>query len=138
MLSAMLRKLTSIQFSKFLLAGGIAAGANFLSRFAFSLLFPYAIAIVLAFVVGLATGFLLMRTFVFSARGQSPRRQALSFVAVNMAGLGVTLAVSICVSKLVALVSPHSQQLNDAIGHLAGITAPVLMSYHAHKHVTFV
>jgi putative flippase GtrA len=130
------KNLASSQFSKFLLSGGLAACANLLSRFLFSQFMPYLPAIVLAFIVGLATGFLLMRAFVFSTGVAPPGQQASYFVLVNLVGLVITVVVSIAVSKLAALVLADAQ-VSEAIGHFAGVTAPVLLSFYAHKNLTF-
>ena len=54
------------QFAGFLVAGGIAAVVNFLSRIGFNLFFGYAISIVLAYLTGMVTAFLLNRHGVFA------------------------------------------------------------------------
>ena len=59
------------QFNRFLLAGGLAALANFGSRFVFSQWVAFEYAVVLAFFVGLTTGFLLSRRFVFARSSNS-------------------------------------------------------------------
>jgi putative flippase GtrA len=131
-----MRKMASRQFTRFLLTGGIAAAANFLSRLLFSQFLPYVPAIVLAFFVGLATGFLLMRTFVFSTGIAPPAQQASYFALVNLVGLVITVVVSVAVSKLVSLIS-KDLAVAEGIGHFAGVVAPVLLSFHAHKNLTF-
>ena len=55
------------QFGKFLVAGGLAAVANFASRFAFERSFSFWAAVSLAYIVGFATAFTLNRLFVFPA-----------------------------------------------------------------------
>jgi putative flippase GtrA len=131
-----MKSVASGQFTRFLLSGGVAAAANFLSRFLFSLFMPYVPAIVLAFFVGLATGFLLMKTFVFSTGVAPPAQQASYFVLVNVVGLIITVVVSVGISKLVSLFVPDTA-LSEAIGHFVGIAAPVLLSFYAHKNLTF-
>ena len=51
------------RFGKFLLAGGVAAAANYGSRFLFSVWLPFAAAVTLAFFVGLVTGSSSFRRF---------------------------------------------------------------------------
>ena len=131
-----LKTVATSQFTKFLLSGGIAACANVLSRFGFSQFMPYVPAIVLAFCVGMATAFLLMRAFVFSTGVAPPAQQASYFVLVNMVGLAITVGVSIAVAKLASLVLSDVSTA-EAVGHLAGVVAPVLVSFYAHKHLTF-
>ncbi len=131
-----MKAIANNQFARFLLTGGLAAGANFLSRILFSQFMPYLPAIVLAFIVGLATGFLLMKAFVFSGGTAPPARQASYFVLVNMVGLVITIVVSIGVSKLASSVLADTN-VAEAIGHLAGVVSPVLLSFYAHKNLTF-
>jgi putative flippase GtrA len=124
------------QFSKFILAGGIAAAANFLSRFLFNEYLPYVPSIVLAFLVGLITGFVMMRTFVFSGSKNAPARQASYYVLVNLVGLAVTIVTSVVMAKLIALIVPNPS-FDEAAGHLVGVASPVLLSFYAHKKLTF-
>jgi putative flippase GtrA len=131
-----LRSIAHNQFVRFLLAGGTAAAANFLSRFLFSQFVPYVPAITLAFVVGLLTGFTLMRAYVFLGGAGKPARQASYFLVVNVAALAVTIAVSIVVARTASLVVPDGR-FDEAVGHLAGVVAPVLLSFYAHKNLTF-
>jgi putative flippase GtrA len=121
---------------KFLLTGGLAAAANFSSRLLFSEFMPYLPAIVLAFIVGLATGFLLMRAFVFSAGVAPPAQQASYYVLVNLVGLLITVVVSLAVAKLASLAMTD-RQFAEAIGHMAGVVSPVILSFYAHKYLTF-
>jgi putative flippase GtrA len=124
------------QFSKFILVGGLAAAANFLSRFLFNQFVPYVPSIVLAFFVGLITGFVMMRAFVFSGRSNAPTRQASYYLLVNLVGLVLTVVVSVAVAKLAALIF-RDTAFDEAAGHLVGVASPVLLSFYAHKKLTF-
>lgn len=124
------------QFIKFLLAGGLAAAANFGSRFFFSLVVPFVVAVGLAFMVGLVTGFVIMRAVVFKNATGATSRQASYYVLVNLVGLVVTVVVSVIVAKGAALIMTNLSAA-EAIGHLAGIAAPVVLSYYAHRKITF-
>ncbi|EDZ99588.1 GtrA-like protein [Burkholderia sp. H160] len=136
MASALLKSIRDNQFLRFLAAGGAAAMANFLSRFFFSRFMSYVPAITLAFLVGLLTGFVLMRAFVFLGPKGTPARQLSYFVAVNVAGLLLTIVVSVTMARAAALVLPDTQ-LDEGLGHLIGVASPVLLSFYAHKHFTF-
>jgi putative flippase GtrA len=124
------------QFVRFLLSGGAAALVNYGSRFVFSEFLPYVPSIALAFLAGLATGFALMRAFVFVDAGKLSSRQVALYVIVNLVGLLVTVGVSVLVAK-VAARAIDDIKIDEAIGHLFGVCAPVLVSYFAHKHFTF-
>jgi len=62
-------------FVRYLVAGGVAAAANFGSRFVFSLWWPFEVAVTAAFLVGLVSGFFLMRGYAFRAQAVPSRRR---------------------------------------------------------------
>ena len=124
------------QFVRFLLSGGAAALANFGSRFVFSKFFPYVPSVTLAFFVGLLTGFILMRLFVFVDAGKLSPRQIGYYIVVNILALGITVIVSLTVVRMMALVIPDLK-IAEAVGHFFGVCAPVLVSFYAHKNLTF-
>ena len=124
------------QFLRFLASGGIAAAMNWGSRFAFSIWLPFEAAVVLAFGVGLLTGFVLMRAFVFAGAGRPVLPQASRYVLVNAAALLQTLVVSVVLARW-ALPAVGIEQHAEALGHLAGVLVPVVTSYFAHRAYTF-
>jgi putative flippase GtrA len=124
------------QFLRFLLAGGVAALANFGSRIAFSLLLPYVAAIVLAYLVGMLTAFVLNRAFVFTAAANSVGQQAWRFALVNLAAVLQTVAISLLLARwlLPALgIVAHAETL----AHAVGVVVPVFTSYFGHRHWSF-
>jgi putative flippase GtrA len=124
------------QFIRFLVVGGIAAGANFGSRFLFSRWVDYELAIIFAFLVGLLTAFLLMRKLVFNAEAKKLMPQIVKFVAVNLLALLQTLLISVA---LVRWLFPQWGVVNypEAWAHLIGVLTPVVCSYFCHKFLTF-
>jgi putative flippase GtrA len=123
-------------FLRFLLAGSVAAVANFGSRFLFSLWVRYEWAIVLAFVVGLIVGFVLMRGYVFNAHGKPFGPQAAKFLAVNLFALLQTLVVSVALARWALSVTGAASHA-QALGHLAGVVVPMVTSYFGHRLATF-
>jgi putative flippase GtrA len=123
-------------FPKFLLAGGVAALANIGSRWAFGFVMPYLPSIVLAYLVGMATAFLLNRRYVFTGAGTGLRRQLLWFCAVNAAALAQTVLVSLLLSRwLLPLLGWRWQP--ETVAHVVGVVVPVFTSYLGHKRLTF-
>ncbi|HSX61390.1 MAG TPA: GtrA family protein [Tahibacter sp.] len=119
----------------FVAVSGVAAACNFGSRIAFSLYAPYAVAVVLAFIVGLTTAFWLNRRFVFRSEGPLLRQFGL-FFAINLVALLQTVVISLVM--LHWLLPLMEWQWHAAeVAHAAGIIAPILTSYFGHKHVTF-
>ena len=121
---------------RFLVAGGIAAGANFGSRFVFSIFFTYGVAVFFAYLVGMLVAFLLMRGHVFNASQGPLAPQVIKFVGVNLVAVLQTLAISLLLARLV-LPSVGIADQAETLGHLVGVLVPVVTSYFGHKFLTF-
>ena len=124
------------QFIRFLLAGGIAAAANFGSRFVFSQWLPYSVAIVLAYLVGMSVAFVLMRRHVFTGSRGALGAQIAKFVGVNLLAVLQTLLISLALVRWV-LPALGVVTYNEAIAHLIGVVVPVFTSYFGHRLLTF-
>lgn len=124
------------EFLRFLMAGGVAAAANYGSRFLFSNWVSYPVAIVLAYLVGMVTAFLLMRAYVFSPGANALGVQIARFVGVNLLAVLQTLIISIVLARW-ALPAMGIHEQAEALAHLAGVAVPVVTSYFGHKLATF-
>ena len=126
----------SRQFFRFLVAGGIAAVANFGSRILLSLWLAYVPAIIVAFVIGITTAFVLNRLFVFEGAVNSLRNQLGWFTLVNLIAVVQTLIISV---GLVDYVFPAVGVVAHAktIAHGIGVMFPLVTSYLGHKHFSF-
>ncbi len=126
----------SFQFIRFLFAGGLAAAANFGSRFLYSKYLDYELAIVAAYLTGMLIAFLLMRGHVFRAKKGRLLPQIFKFILVNLAAVGQTLAISL---SLVKWGLPYIGIFvhTEAIAHLAGVLFPAITSFFGHKFLTF-
>jgi putative flippase GtrA len=124
------------QLALFLVSGGIAAALNWGSRFLFSLWMPFAWAVVCAYGVGMASGFVLMRTIAFEGRGKPALPQAGRYAVVNAGALAQTWIVSVALARwALPAIGVHEQA--EAIGHLVGVLFPAVTSYFAHRMYTF-
>lgn len=130
------RAFLSTEFVRFLLVGGFAALVNFLSRIAFSHYMAYAVAIVLAYIVGMATAYILNRLYVFGAGRRGYAREIYYFVLVNVLAVLQTLAVSLLLAWLV-LPWLGVRAYREEIAHFFGVCVPVFTSYLGHKYWTF-
>ncbi|AMM24207.1 GtrA family protein [Variovorax sp. PAMC 28711] len=126
----------SSQFIRFLVAGGIAAAANYGSRFLFSIWLSYGPAIVLAYLVGMSVAFVLMRQHVFSAGSGALGPQVAKFVAVNLLAVIQTLLISLVLARWI-LPSLGVVAQAEATAHLVGVLVPVATSYFGHRMLTF-
>jgi len=123
------------QFLKFLIAGGLAALANFASRFAFEAFMGYAASICAAFVVGLMTAFTLNRIFVFPASTKPLRAEMSWFFLFNLLTLPFVIGVAIALTEAFALAMPIGYA--KSIAHAIAIVLPVFVNFVAHKFITF-
>jgi putative flippase GtrA len=125
------------QFVRYLLAGAVAAAANYGSRFLFNRWMSFEIAVAAAFFIGLLVGFCLMRAYAFGARSTpSVARQAAWYVGVNLVALIQTLLISSLLLRW-ALPLIGVRHHAEAIAHAVGVSVPILTSYFGHKRLTF-
>ncbi len=124
------------EFLRFLVAGGIAAGANFGSRFIFSRVLDYAFAVFFAYLVGMLVAFLLMRGQVFDAQRAPLAPQIVKFVGVNVVAVLQTLVISLVLAHWLLPAFGIVEQA-EALAHLVGVLVPVVTSYFGHKFFTF-
>ena len=124
------------EFGRFLLTGGVAAGANVVSRWLLSHAMVYEIAVVLAYLVGMVTAQLLSRAFVFARSGRTVADEALRFALVNAVALVQVWAVSVGLARLVFPAIGFGWHAED-IAHLIGVAIPAVTSYFGHRHFSF-
>ncbi|WP_049621989.1 GtrA family protein [Frateuria defendens] len=124
------------QFALFILVGGTAAAVNFGSRIIFSLWMGYATAIVLAYLLGMTTAFLLNRLFVFRETTTALHHQATWFVIVNLLAVAQTLLISLFLARW-AFPAISWTWRPELCAHAVGVAVPVLTSYIGHKHLSF-
>jgi putative flippase GtrA len=90
----------------------------------------------MAYCVGMIVAFVLMRTYVFHARDGAILAQSIKFLAVNLIAAVQTLVVSVALAKW-ALPAMGFAAHAEALGHLAGVCAPIITSYFGHRLLTF-
>lgn len=126
----------SARLVKFIVAGGIAAALNFGSRIILSQWLSYTTSIVLAYLIGMATAFILNRLFVFRTTTTALQKQIGWFVLVNVAAVLQTLAISVILARWV-LPGIGVEWHNETLAHAVGVAVPVITSYIGHKYLTF-
>ena len=131
-----MRHFFSRQFLTFLLTGGCAAVVNFASRMVFSQAFDFSTAVILAYIAGMITAFVLARLFVFKNSQQSMQRSAGFFILVNMVAALQTWGISMGLAYyLLPALGVHF--FVREIAHGVGVIAPVFTSYIGHKRWSF-
>jgi putative flippase GtrA len=116
--------------------GGVAALANFGSRFVFNRWVSFEIAVLLAYCVGMAFAFVLMRSFVFAGHSRGLHVQVRDFVAVNCLAVAQTLLVSVVLARRV-LPAIGVHDYAESLAHAIGIAVPIVTSFFAHRNLTF-
>lgn len=124
------------QFLRFLALGGLAAGVNFSSRFAWSLVAPFEVAVLLAYATGMVTAFLLFRAFVFPTSPVPVGVQMRNFVLVNLVGAALTWITAMLLSRF-AFPAVGFRFHAEAVAHAFAIAVPVLTSWIGHRRFTF-
>lgn len=126
----------SRQFLTFLFTGGTAAAVNFGSRIVYSQWFGFSTAVILAYITGMITAFVLAKLFVFKDSEQSVQRSAVIFVLVNIVAALQTWLISMGLAFYV-LPALGVQTFVDEIAHAVGVAVPVFTSYLGHKRWSF-
>jgi putative flippase GtrA len=131
-----IRQFVSRQFLAFLVTGGIAAVVNFSSRIIYNQWTNFSFAIILAYLTGMLTAFVLARLFVFTKSQRPIRHSMLLFSAVNLVAILQTWLITMGLAYY-ALPALGVQSYSQEISHAVGIVVPVFTSYLGHKHWSF-
>lgn len=131
-----MKQLLNRQFLVFLVTGGTAAAVNFLSRILYNQWMSFSVAIVLAYVTGMITAFVLARMFVFTDSQQPVHHSAMFFVLVNLVAAAQTWLISLGLANYV-LPALGVDNFRHEIAHAVGVAVPVFTSYIGHKRWSF-
>jgi putative flippase GtrA len=126
----------SKQFLIFLVTGGIAALVNFFSRMLFNLYWNFSTSVLLAYLVGMFTAFILAKLFVFKESTQSIHHSAVIFGLVNVVAAAQTWGISMGLDYYI-LPEFGVTHFAPEIAHAAGVLFPVFTSYLGHKRCSF-
>lgn len=126
----------NVEFVRFALAGGVAAAVNILSRWLLSPFVRFEIAVIIAYVIGMITAFILTRHFVFERSDRNVRNEAMRFALVNLVALVQVWIVSVGLAEWVFPWLGLVWQ-KDLIAHTVGVISPIATSYFGHKKFTF-
>lgn len=132
----MIQQFMNRQFLVFLLTGGTAAGVNFGSRIIYNQWFGFSSSVILAYLTGMVTAFVLAKIFVFTDSRQSMRRSALFFSLVNLVAVLQTWLISMGLA-FYAFPALGVTMFSREIAHAVGVVVPVFTSYIGHKRWSF-
>ena len=126
----------SKQFMGFLIAGGIAATVNFSSRIFYNQYCSFSTSVLIAYLTGMVTAFILAKIFVFKSSTQPVKRSAMIFTLVNLLAAAQTWVISMGLNFYVFPALGVEQHVTD-IASAIGIIVPVFTSYLGHKRWSF-
>jgi len=132
----MIHAFASRQFVFFVATGGTAAVVNFTSRIFYNQWLDYSSSIIVAYITGMMTAFVLARLFVFTESSQAWHRSAMGFTLVNIAAVVQTWVISMGLASYV-LPGLGVTGFVPEIAHATGVIFPVFTSYLGHKYYSF-
>lgn len=132
----MIQQFLSRQFVAFLITGGTAAAVNFGSRIVYDQWLSFSWAVVLAYLTGMVTAFVLARLFVFRDSQQAVHRSAGFFVLVNLVAVVQTWLISMGLAYYLLPALGVTAYVAE-IAHAVGVIVPVFTSYLGHKRWSF-
>jgi putative flippase GtrA len=136
MMAALLSRAQALpQSMRFLLAGGFAAGVNWLVRFPLSAVLSFEAAVAVAAVIGMAIGFTTYRLFVFTGSSRSLGRQLRDFVLINLVTMAAVTLAATLIRDVLLWVMPLFYA--EGFGHAVAIAFGAVLNYIAHGAVTF-
>ena len=131
-----MKTLVRSEFARFLLVGGIAAAVNFISRIIFSEWMSFRVSIIMAYLVGMLTAYILSRAIVFEPSGKHPGNELLYFSLVNLFAVIQVWLISVGLAEY-AFPYFDFTFYPEEIAHLSGLGVPVITSYLGHKYYSF-
>jgi putative flippase GtrA len=129
----------SKQFITFLFAGGFAALVNFGSRFFYNEYMSFGNAVIVAYITGMITAFILTKLFVFEKSQHKTHKEFFYFTLVNLVAIIQTYIISIGLADYIFphMGFAHNPNEADAIAHAIGVAFPVFTSFIGHKYLSF-
>ena len=132
----MIKEFKSKQFIAFLFAGGFAAVVNFGSRFFYNEYMSFGNAVIVAYITGMITAFVLSKLFVFEQSKHSTKKEFFYFTLVNVVAIIQTYVISVGLAQYI-FPSINFTFYPHAIAHAAGVAFPVFTSFIGHKYFSF-
>ena len=131
-----MKKVIHNEFFQFLLVGGLAAAINFVSRIGFSEFVSYRVAIILAYLVGMLTAFVLSKHYVFEQSGRPFKDELRDFTIVNIFAVIQVWLISVGLAEYFFPYISFTFYPEET-AHLIGLGIPAITSYFGHKYFSF-
>jgi len=130
------RPLHRSRFLRFLMSGGLAAIVNVASRHLLSAVMPFRWAIIVAYLFGMSTAWLLSRLFVFERTRRRWVDEYGRFALINVVAAAQVWLISVGLAEFMFPAVSFNFHPED-VAHVVGVAVPAFTSYLGHKHFTF-
>jgi putative flippase GtrA len=121
---------------RFLVVGGVAAIINILSRIALNFVMSYQVAIVIAYVCGMTTAYVLNKVLVFSPSGRAMYDEYIRFTIINLLAVTQVWIVSVGLAFYVFPFIGFDWHA-ETVAHIIGVMVPTITSYFGHRNFSF-
>lgn len=122
---------------RFLICGTAAAAVNWFAGLYLVTFMPFSTAILLAYAIGMATGFILYRIYVFKSREGPVVIQVLIFLGVNLVAAAQVWAVTLFLAYTIFPPLGLSAEIGNPLAHLIAIAIGAVLNYIGHSTLTF-
>jgi putative flippase GtrA len=132
----MIHNLMQKQFFLYILVGSFSGVISFCFRVLVNRWVSFSIAIILAYLVGMITAFILAKLFIFKKSQQPLHRTIIIYSVINLLGLLQTLFITLGLAYYILPamgINSHARE----IAHFIGLVSPVYISYLGHKKFSF-
>lgn len=124
------------EFMQFLVVGGFAALVNFISRILINEWVGYRLAVILAYLVGMLTAFILSKIYVFEKSGRHHWHELRDFTLVNLLAVVQVWLISVGLAEYLFPAAGYTFYAPE-VAHLIGLAIPAVTSYLGHKYYSF-
>ncbi len=124
------------EFMQFLIVGGFAALVNFVSRIIINEWVNYRIAVMLAYLIGMLTAFVLSKMYVFEKSGRHHLHELRDFTIVNIFAVIQVWIISVGLAEYIFPAIGYTFYAPE-VAHLIGLSVPAVTSYLGHKYFSF-
>ena len=124
------------EFVLFLVTGGVAALVNIGTRIVFNLFMRFEFAVIVAYLCGMTTAYVLARYIVFERSGRAMHDEYIRFALVNLAAIAQVWIVSVGLADFGFPWLGFTWH-SHTVAHVIGVAVPVFTSYIGHKRFSF-
>lgn len=124
------------QFYRFVATGAVAAAVNLVCRYILNFWMSFSLAVLLAYLCGMLTAYVLNRIYVFERSGRAVADELWRFTLVNLiAALQVWITSVVLASYILPALGIVHFRLE--VAHVIGVSMPIFTSYFGHRYFSF-